>query len=214
MGQVSHSPRCRRRRNALLRSLSRASRFRLPARSVRVAGRLAVACAETEPHFLAFCIRHLVPCVVSCSRRLICQPLLTVLCSVLLRNRLSEAINTFYGFRHMSPSEKEAFYRALRTKTPAQMAVRDEESHARFGSPAGQTGRQTSSRHPHGPSEQAREEPASGQPQSGHGGAEVSLSFVVWLPLRRVFFAGQSLTAISTAAAATSRRIRVLGTRC
>ena len=39
MGQVSHSPRCRRRRNAPLRFRSNPSRFRVLARSVRVAGR-------------------------------------------------------------------------------------------------------------------------------------------------------------------------------
>ena len=134
-------------------------------------------------------MRHLVPWVVACGRRLICQRLLTVLCCVLLRNRFSEALNTFYGFRHMSPAEKEAFYRGLRAKTPAQMAAREEETRARFGQPADQTGHPSASRRPRRLSAQERSERLTArQSEVSNHGFEVRHPSVVNLPLRLVLF--------------------------
>ena len=89
---------------------------------------------------------------------------------------MEEALDTFYGFKNMSPAQKEALQRALRAKTPAQMAVRDAESRARFGNPAGQTG-QPSSRRPYRLSAQESDDGlASRQSQRRSGGAEVRLN--------------------------------------
>ena len=89
---------------------------------------------------------------------------------------MEEAVNTYYGFRNMSPAERDALNRALRAKTPSQMAVKDAESGARFGNPACQTGQQ-SSRRPHCVPTQGRTDGlASRQSQSGNGGAQVRFS--------------------------------------
>ena len=95
---------------------------------------------------------------------------------LLAKHRMEEALDTFYGFQNMTPSQKEALQRALRAKTPAQMAVRDEESRSRFGNSARQTG-QPSSRRPHCLPVEGRDDGlASRQSERGNGGAQVQLS--------------------------------------